>query len=430
MTIFNRHERQEQIGGWVQAAFRSAHVAVMGSDRASTYLTWALLSMGVGMISWIGRPRLIGESLRRFLLASPSLWGGVELIEYPFDVEYGSELDWALGQAPPQQLAVLTEDPGAQQLALCWAERLAVPVVFGSTAGSGWFGAGPPLEPAEGSQDPVRAAVVAAVVADAVRERICPLPGGAVPNDGPLGLDLPVEPFHELHVLQVGLGAIGVYSAAILCALLGSRLTLRMWDFDHVESTNLNRQGLFTAEDARKGLPKAHAALRSLGRLFPSVRLSAEVSRLGPQDGPRIAALDPRPDVLLSAVDNAVGRLTIQEIGRELAIPVIQGGTSLFAADCFTQRIGGPTLDHQMHNALSEAAARERSVDQLRPVGGCGGQPSYVVPGLIAGALMAYRLTQLGRSTELPPLRWRSGGIPLETRSFSHAAFDLAEIGI
>ena len=322
----------------------------------------------------------------------------------------------------------MTEHPHEQRIALDWAHRRGVPALVGSTSGTGWFGASPPPDARDVPQDPIRAMIVAALTVDAVRELLCPLPGGMLPPGGPLGVAPPVEPPHEIHVLQVGVGAIGVYAAVALAAEFGPRLHLRLWDFDHVDPSNLNRQGLFTTDDALGRAPKARAALRALGRIFPLVRVASEVRRLESGDADRIAGLSPRPDALLSAVDNAEGRLALQRLGRELSIPVIQGGTSVFGADCFTQEPGGPTLDDQMHGALEAAADRERREAADRRRGGCAADPSYVVPGLMAGALMAYRLTQLGRVPSLTPFRWRSGGVPLESRSPSDVEYDLGEI--
>jgi molybdopterin/thiamine biosynthesis adenylyltransferase len=427
MTFPNLHDRQERIAGWNQQSIRAARVAVIGRDHLGCFLTWALGSLGVGEVLWVGRPCPRTEPMARFLLASPPPWGqgDASVYDFPFDPEYGPELDWALASPLPQLLAVVTEHPRAQERALEWARRRRVPALVGSTAGSGWFGISPPPEPVDAPRDPIRAMIVAALVVDAVRELICPLPGGMLPPEGGLDLVPPIELHSDVPILQVGVGAIGVYSAVVLSAALGPRLHLRLWDFDHVDATNLNRQGLFTTVDAHRRTPKAHAALRVLARLFPAVRFVSEIRRLGPNDAARVSGLSPRPTALLSAVDNAGSRLMLQRLGQDLSIPVIQGGTSVFAADCYTQEAGGPSLDDQMYGALGAAAERE---EQTRPGrgrrGGCAADPSYIVPGMMAGALMAYRLTQLGRASGLSPFRWRSGGIPVESRSLSHVEYD------
>ncbi len=94
---------------------------------------------------------------------------------------------------------------------------------------------------------------------------------------------------------------------------------------------------------------------------------------------------------------------------------MIQGGTATFAADCFTQTPGGPLLDDQMHGALRAAAARENRENRLR--GHCAVDASYVVPGMLAGAFMVYRLGQLGQEASLPAIRWRLGDLPVDSRT-------------
>ena len=95
MTLPNLHDRQERITGWDQEGLRRARVAVCGRDHAGALLVWALGSLGVGEILWIGRPRPATEPLARFLLSCPPPWGEGDIYDFPFDPEYGPELDWA-----------------------------------------------------------------------------------------------------------------------------------------------------------------------------------------------------------------------------------------------------------------------------------------------------------------------------------------------
>jgi hypothetical protein len=206
---------------------------------------------------------------------------------------------------------------------------------------------------------------------------------------------------------------VGVWAAVALAAAYGERLHLRLWDFDQVSTENLNRQALFTEHDALAESPKADAARRSLARLFPRAGLSSQVVRVGPEHAAMIAALSPRPTAIFSAVDNAATRLVLQNLGRDVGLPVIQGGTATFAADCFTQMVGGPLLDDQMHGALTSAAARESH--EIRQRGRCAVDASYVVPGMLAGAFMAYRLGQLGQADSLAAMRWRLGDLPVDS---------------
>jgi molybdopterin/thiamine biosynthesis adenylyltransferase len=418
MIALDPFDRQRRIPGWRQEQLQQARVGVLGRDWLGALVVWALRSLGIGETTWIGRPRPETEELAWFLMRMPGSGSGGTILDEPFDVEYGPELAWALGGIAPDILVCTTEDRDELRLALDWADRKQVPALAGRTSGGGWFGTDPPPVVGNPSQDPVIALVVAAMLVDAVRERLCPLSGRLIPRQGGLSLRGCSQSSHCKNILLVGVGGVGVWAAAALAAEYGDQLHLRLWDFDRVALENLNRQALFTEEDALAQAPKADAALRSLARIFPRVRLASEVSRLGLEDAARLEALVPRPTAILSAVDNAATRLVLQQLGRELGLPVIQGGTAIFAADCFTQTVGGPLLDDQMYGALSTASARESQ--ESRESGGCAAAPSYIVPGMMAGAFMAYRLGQLGQEASLAPIRWRMGDHPLESRNTPH----------
>jgi hypothetical protein len=49
--------RQLRIERWNQAALSASCVAVLGRDWAGTFAVWALRSLGVGHVLWIGEPR-------------------------------------------------------------------------------------------------------------------------------------------------------------------------------------------------------------------------------------------------------------------------------------------------------------------------------------------------------------------------------------
>jgi molybdopterin/thiamine biosynthesis adenylyltransferase len=273
----------------------------------------------------------------------------------------------------------------------------------------------------------VIALVVAALLVDAVRERLSPLAGGLLPSQGWLGLNRSGRSTERGSILLVGVGGVGVWAAIALAAERGDQLHLHLCDFDVVATENLNRQALFTEDDAVARVPKADAAIRSLARIFPQVQLVSEVGRIGLEDAARLVALSPRPTAILSAVDNAATRLVLQELGGKLGLPVIQGGTATFAADCFTQTMDGPLLDDQMHGALRAAADRESRESRLP--GGCAVDASYIVPGMLAGAFMAYRLGQLGPGQEsgLPAIRWRLGDLPVDSRN-TPRGFDFGSV--
>src|SRR5579883_3089113 len=80
----------------------------------------------------------------------------------------------------------------------------------------------------------------------------------------------------------VGCGALGTVQASLLArAGVG---TIRLIDRDYVEESNLQRQVLFTEEDAAAALPKAEAARRHLLAANSTIRIEAEISDLNPEN--------------------------------------------------------------------------------------------------------------------------------------------------
>ncbi len=76
MTTLGPFERQRPIPGWRQEQLGRARVAVLGRDWLGTFVVWALRSMGIGEISWIGRPRPVQETSYRHAVTAR--------IRYPF----------------------------------------------------------------------------------------------------------------------------------------------------------------------------------------------------------------------------------------------------------------------------------------------------------------------------------------------------------
>jgi len=401
-----RFERQLRIENWDQKKLREAHITVCGRDWLGIFTVWALASLGIGEIVWVGRSQESTDSLARWFLADPSPFTGCAIYDYPFDIEYGSELAWIVENSFLNAILCCSESVAEQNFCFELAEKRKGFFLSASTGSGGWFGAQPPPDLSQTNQDPVISMMLAGLIADSVREHLCPLDGGEQPEQGSLmfkkaSISSPGK------VLLVGAGGVGVYAATLL-AEMGHKL--HIVDFDHVEETNLNRQGLFSPEDAQNRHSKATAARDALQRLFSRAEVSAEHRFV---DYTYEAALNEfGPKAILSAVDNAETRLLLQAFASELGIPIIQGGTGVFSSDCYTQIPDGRSLDEQMYGAMSEAAAKERT----RPRhGGCAGDPSYVVPGMLAGAFMVYRLAQLGQKQKpFTPIHWRSGSIPRE----------------
>ena len=118
----------------------------------------------------------------------------------------------------------------------------------------------------------------------------------------------------------VGCGALGTVQAALL-ARAGTG-TLRLVDRDYVEESNLQRQMLYTEEDARAGMPKAEAARRHLAAVNSTIRIEAFVSDLNPETAEDLLA---GADVIVDGSDNFETRLLINDFAVRDAIPWIYG---------------------------------------------------------------------------------------------------------
>jgi len=125
----------------------------------------------------------------------------------------------------------------------------------------------------------------------------------------------------EKHVLIIGAGALGAASAeAIVRAGIG-KLTIA--DRDYVEWSNLQRQQLYTEEDAKQYKPKAVAAFERLRQINSEVEIVPVVTDVAVQE---MEELIKNVDLILDATDNFEARLLINDISQKYNIPWIYGG--------------------------------------------------------------------------------------------------------
>jgi adenylyltransferase/sulfurtransferase len=113
----------------------------------------------------------------------------------------------------------------------------------------------------------------------------------------------------KAHVAIVGVGATGAATASLLARAGVGHLTLI--DRDFVEFSNLQRQMLFTEDDARESLPKAEAARRQLLKINSTIEVSAHIADLVPGN---IEELLEGADLVLDGTDNFETRYLINDI--------------------------------------------------------------------------------------------------------------------
>lgn len=123
------------------------------------------------------------------------------------------------------------------------------------------------------------------------------------------------------HAAVVGCGALGSFHAAALARAGVGRLTLI--DRDYVEPSNLQRQWLYTEQDAAEGLPKAVAARNGIARINSGVQVEARVADLTPEN---VDELLQDPDVLLDGSDNFEVRYLLNDYAVRESKPWVYGG--------------------------------------------------------------------------------------------------------
>ncbi|MEI5908247.1 MoeB/ThiF family adenylyltransferase [Bacillus spongiae] len=135
----------------------------------------------------------------------------------------------------------------------------------------------------------------------------------------PIGIDGQSE-ISNKHVLIVGAGALGASNAEVLVRAGIGKLTII--DRDYVEWSNLQRQLLYTEEDATNQLPKAIAARNRLNEINSSVEIEAHVMDATVQS---LLPLLQDVDLLLDSTDNFDTRFIINDLAQQVGMPWIYG---------------------------------------------------------------------------------------------------------
>ncbi|GAB3058173.1 thiazole biosynthesis adenylyltransferase ThiF [Virgibacillus ainsalahensis] len=122
------------------------------------------------------------------------------------------------------------------------------------------------------------------------------------------------------HVLIIGAGALGTANAEILARSGVGKISIA--DRDYVEWSNLQRQQLYTEDDAINSIPKAIAAKRRLESINSEVTIEASVVDIGPLE---MENLVKGVDLIMDATDNFDIRMIINDISQKHNIPWIYG---------------------------------------------------------------------------------------------------------
>ena len=122
------------------------------------------------------------------------------------------------------------------------------------------------------------------------------------------------------HVLIIGLGTLGTQSSEVLARAGVGKLTIV--DRDYIEWSNLQRQKLYTEQDAEERIPKAIAAERRLRDINSEIDIVAHIADVTPTELEKLVS---GVDLILDATDNFNIRMMINDISQKYRIPWIYG---------------------------------------------------------------------------------------------------------
>ncbi|MSR45190.1 MAG: thiazole biosynthesis adenylyltransferase ThiF, partial [Phycisphaerales bacterium] len=144
----------------------------------------------------------------------------------------------------------------------------------------------------------------------------------------------------DSHALVVGCGALGCASVDLLVRAGVGRLTIV--DRDTVEPTNLQRQCLFTDDDAKLGVPKAEAAARRVRAIDPSVVVRGWVDDFRSENAKSYCD---GANIIIDGLDNFETRYVLNDLAIAQAIPYVYCGAVGFEGMTFPILPGdGPCL--------------------------------------------------------------------------------------
>ncbi len=128
------------------------------------------------------------------------------------------------------------------------------------------------------------------------------------------------ESIQNAHVLIIGAGALGSASSEMLARAGVGNLTIV--DRDYVEWSNLQRQQLYTEEDAINKLPKVIAAKNRLQQINSEISIHSQIMDINASN---IEGLVKGKSVILDATDNFETRMIVNDAAVKHGIPFLFG---------------------------------------------------------------------------------------------------------
>jgi adenylyltransferase/sulfurtransferase len=205
------------------------------------------------------------------------------------------------------------------------------------------------------------------------------------------------------------IGAGGIGSPAILYLAAAGVGTIRVIDDDLVALSNLQRQILFSTNDI--GAPKAEAAMATIARINPDVKLIPINQRI---DTSNAALMLREVDVVLDGCDNFDTRLAVADATQALRVPLVSAAVGPFEGQIATYR--GWEADKPCYRCLvgQPIDAPERNCAETGVVGALTGMIGSLAALEVIRALVPFGTDMAGRLliTDLLSMRFRTVGVP------------------
>lgn len=128
------------------------------------------------------------------------------------------------------------------------------------------------------------------------------------------------EQVNEAHIVIIGAGALGSASSEMLARAGVGKLTII--DRDYVEYSNLQRQQLYTEQDANDKLPKAIAAQQRLQLINSEIVIDALIMDVNASN---VEQLIKTATIIVDATDNFDTRLIVNDAAVKMNKPFVFG---------------------------------------------------------------------------------------------------------
>jgi tRNA A37 threonylcarbamoyladenosine dehydratase len=156
------------------------------------------------------------------------------------------------------------------------------------------------------------------------------------------------------HVMVIGLGGVGSWSAESLARSGVGKITLV--DFDEICITNANRQ--LHALQGLVGQKKASVMAERLRKINPQAEVQAEILFYNHENSDKI--LSHKPDFIVDAIDNLTAKCNLLSTVKKLGIPIITSGGASARMDptqiriCDLSETHTDPLAHQVRKILRQ----------------------------------------------------------------------------